>query len=89
MPRMFHDKTDYVLLRLQLSIDKGDWNESLALAKQTAERFPTGDEQKKIAEAMVPLLEQGLAPGFGANRFQLVQLADFARGTLGKLAIRV
>src|SRR5262249_3008369 len=64
---------DLVLERLKVSIEKGDWDESLALAKQTAERFPTGDEQKKIAEAMVPMLEQTLAVGGGEKRFQLAQ----------------
>ncbi|MBI1915468.1 MAG: hypothetical protein HYS12_12140 [Planctomycetes bacterium] len=59
----------YVLDRLQLSINKGDWDESLALAKQTAERFPKGDEERKIAEAMVPLVEQALN-SVGENRFR-------------------
>src|SRR5262245_24634457 len=62
-----------VLDRLQLSIDKGDWDESLAAAKQTAERFPAATEQEKIAKAMVPLVEKALAPGFGEGRFREVQ----------------
>jgi ABC-type transport system substrate-binding protein len=62
-----------VLERLKLSVDKGDWDEALAMAKQTAERFPTGDEQKKIAETMVPLVEQAMEVGRGENRFREVQ----------------
>src|SRR5207248_5139167 len=57
----------------QLSIDKGDWEESLALAKQTAERFPTAKEQEKIAETMVPVVEKPFVIGFGENRFHEVQ----------------
>jgi len=49
-----------VMERLQLIVEKGDWDEALALASQLSERFPGADDQRRIAKPLGTLVEQKL-----------------------------
>lgn len=61
-----------VLKRLQISIDKENWDEAFALAQQTAGRFPAKEQQNKIADKVGVLVKQALGLKLGQDQFKEV-----------------
>ena len=64
---------DVRLERLRWSIEKGNWDEAFALARQTASRFSGPEEQKKVAELAATLVSKALEIGGGEDRHKEVQ----------------
>ncbi len=63
-----------VLARLSILVDRGNWDEALALAKQAAQRFPTRDDHKVIAQPLAKLVEQVLrSPLADDDKYREVQ----------------
>lgn len=58
---------DVLMQRLAIWVDKGDWEQALAVGRQAAARFPFEKDQARIAEAMSGLVQKALALGRGGT----------------------